>query len=480
MSNLRIYTFGLLAVMLLATSCCKQNHGNQTEQTVVILSTNDIHAAIDNFPNLASVVEDYRSQYGSDNVLLVDAGDRWTGNPYVDWATSPFLPVVQLMDSLGYDLGTLGNHCFDKGTHILDDRIGDMTFPIICANINTGSTPLRQPEPYTIIKRGGMRIGFVGVVTNSMNGHPDGNESNFEGLTFDTPLQAAERYAKIEKNCDVLVLLSHAGYPGDSIIAANTTQYDLIIGGHTHDMLSPAKIVGGTTITQTRSALRYVGVTTITLTAGKPTITNTLIKLDTITPSPRFEAMVELLKTDPALKTEIGSAKEDFDFNAIANLLTDALRTRASADVGLYHRGGIRLENIPAGSVAKLTLGLIDPFGSTVNVLPMTREQLKDLIITKYNDTGNPKESHRVDLMPSGISYKIVTDAAGEATDVLFTGLPDGATFKVAVSSYVYNNYKFSHEQAEAESEAVCDVLEWYFGINSPVAPDNTVRATDK
>lgn len=76
------------------------------EKVVIILSTNDIHAQIQNFPQLATAVAECRD---TASVILVDAGDRWTGNAYVDQAEGR-RPVLELMNELGYDVATLGNH----------------------------------------------------------------------------------------------------------------------------------------------------------------------------------------------------------------------------------------------------------------------------------------------------------------------------------------------------------------------------------
>ena len=76
------------------------------EKTIIILSTNDIHAKIERFPQLAEAVEEARD---TATVVLVDAGDRWTGNAYVDLAREPRRPIVDLMNRLGYDAGTFGN-----------------------------------------------------------------------------------------------------------------------------------------------------------------------------------------------------------------------------------------------------------------------------------------------------------------------------------------------------------------------------------
>ena len=121
------------------------------EKVVIILSTNDIHAQIQNFPQLATAVAECRD---TASVILVDAGDRWTGNAYVDQAEGR-RPVLELMNELGYDVATLGNHEFDVGQQTLAEAIGYCRFPVICANMVSENSPIPQLKPYVILDREG-------------------------------------------------------------------------------------------------------------------------------------------------------------------------------------------------------------------------------------------------------------------------------------------------------------------------------------
>ena len=95
------------AVFFFAAACAPR------ERTLVVLSTNDMHAKIQRFPLLAAAVQACRDT--TDLVLLVDAGDRWTGNAFVDKVPAPGKPIIELMNRLHYDVATFGNHEFDHG-----------------------------------------------------------------------------------------------------------------------------------------------------------------------------------------------------------------------------------------------------------------------------------------------------------------------------------------------------------------------------
>ena len=165
------------------------------ERTVVLLSTNDIHANILRFPQLAAAVGACRDT--ADLVVLLDAGDRWTGNAYVDKAPTPGMPMIRLMNRLGYDVATLGNHEFDFGQAFLGRMIDSMDFEVIAANVASDTCTFPQLPPYAIVERGGVRFGFVGAVTNYEGpGHPAGNKESFRGLRFPDPQREARRLAE--------------------------------------------------------------------------------------------------------------------------------------------------------------------------------------------------------------------------------------------------------------------------------------------
>ena len=99
----------------------------------VILSTNDMHASLENVARLATAVKECRDTVFT---IVVDAGDRWTGNAYVDLAEGR-LPMIKLMNAVGYDVATLGNHDFDAGQKVLDEAIDEAEFDVVCANMQS-------------------------------------------------------------------------------------------------------------------------------------------------------------------------------------------------------------------------------------------------------------------------------------------------------------------------------------------------------
>lgn len=438
------------------------------ERTVVILSTNDIHAAIGNFPRLATAVAACRD---TAEVVLADAGDRWTGNAFVDLADRPRRPIIDLMNRLGYDVATYGNHEFDPGQAYLDEMTALCGFPVVCANLRSDTSSFRQPAPFAVVERGGVKIGFVGVVTNyGHNGHPDGNDACFAGLTFPDPQQAArEHFAAAAAGCDVPVLLSHMGDDKDMELAASFDGYPLMIGGHTHRVLDT--LVGGVRVVQTGKTLRNIGAATLRFRGRRlESVEYRNVPLSDYEPDPVYDSIVKALESNPALLAPIGSVAAELDKTGLAAFETSAIAEATGADVVFYHRGGIRLDRLPAGGVSTAAVFDLEPFSSTVVEVDMTPEEMERMIVAKYNDTKNAKESHCIDIF-SNIPYHIAVDGTGEAAGVEFDTLERGRAYRVAMCSYIWNNYDdVEGGNLSPDELPVTDILIDYLRRHSPVA----------
>jgi 5'-nucleotidase len=158
----------------------------------------------------------------------------------------------------------------------------------------------------------------------------------------------------------------------------------------------------------------------------------------------------------------------------LCNLQTKIIKEATGADIGIYHRGGVRIiEGLPEGDVTVKTLFDNEPFFSQVHLCEMTPAQLRKVIVEKYNDTVNAKESHCIDLYAT-TPYRIITDENDMAYDVRFPRLREDRKYKVAVADYVARNY--AHFECENEVRLpilVYDLDKSYFEANSPVRISN-------
>ena len=460
------------ALLLAATACTPR------EKTLVLLSTNDIHAQIQNFPQLAAAVEACRDT--TDRVVLIDAGDRWTGNPFVDRTESPGMPVIRLMNRLGYDVATLGNHEFDHGQAFLGRIIDSMDYPVICANLRSDTCTFPQLPPSLVLERGGIRIGLVGVVTNYEGpGHPAGHAASFAGLTFPDPQEAAlEQAAALRDRVDVLVLVSHMGDDRDEELLQRGTPYDVVIGGHTHVVRN--SVIEGTRLTQSEKNLKYVGVTRVKLRGRKVVDTSyELVELAAYDAAQPYADEVLHYYADPELNRAAGSFRNGGDKLLIGQWIARSLAASMKADVGFYHRGGVRLDTIPAGPVSRATIYALEPFNSTAVVQSMTPEQLRRIIIAKYNDTHNLKEAHRIDLIAS-TPYVLLTDADDQAIDVRFPQLQEGRRYRMAYNDYVFKNYAEVDRAAGGllEEVRINELLLDELGAGKPLSFDDRLLQT--
>ncbi len=464
----RILRTGLILCAAFAVACAPR------ERTIVVLSTNDMHAKIQQFPRLATAVAACRDT--AQVVVLVDAGDRWTGNAYVDRTATPGMPIINLMNRLGYRVATLGNHEFDHGQAFLGRVLDSMDFEVVCANVLTDTCSFPELPPYTIVEEQGIRIGFIGVVTNYEGpGHPAGNEDSFAGLEFPDPQQMARKYAaELRPQCDVVILLSHMGDDRDAeLLSGGDTQLDEVIGGHTHELRDT--LVGGVLLTQTGKDLKNVGVTTIRM-RGKQIdqLDFRLVSLDDYQPDAAYQAEVDRYYANPELNRPVGEFARTADKWGLANWMSEAIRDEADAQIGIYHVGGVRLDSIAAGGVSKAKIYGLEPFGTQIATMRMTPSLLRQMIVTKYNEPT--KEGHRIDLIAT-TPYVIVTDAADRAVDVRFPELQERKSYKIAISDYVFKNYKDLHyTDGRITDEPVVDQLLEILEEHTPFTSDNSPR----
>ena len=190
-------------------------------------------------------------------------------------------------------------------------------------------------------------------------------------------------------------------------------------------------------------------------------------------PDTLYERWVADLHDNEALNRPVGESRRILTRTGLAAWETDAMRRRFDADVAFYHFGGIRYDSLPERSISTGVIYGLEPFSSTLYTMRMTPAQMRRMIISKYNDTVNPTESHRIDLF-STTPYTICLDARGEAVDVIFPDLEEADTCRVVMGDYMYKNYR-DIEATDVVDEGVLltDVLINHLRENSPIDYSN-------
>jgi 5'-nucleotidase len=226
---------------------------------LTILHTNDFHSHIDPFGNdvprnageggmakRAALIKKIRSE--SEHVLLFDAGDIYQGTPYFNYYQARL--DFELMTMMGYDAATLGNHEFDNGLEGIRSQLKFAGFPFINSNYDFSDTILAgKTIPFKIFRTGGVKVGVYGLGVE-LQGLVD--PKNYGKTRYNDPLLTAlkmEKMLKEQHNTDLIICLSHLGYSykdntvSDRVIAAQTFETDLIIGGHTHTFLAKPDLI---------------------------------------------------------------------------------------------------------------------------------------------------------------------------------------------------------------------------------------------
>ena len=243
----------LLAASQFPFNAFAEHTAEPKKTALTILHTNDVHSRLDPFPMdggpyqgmggvLAreKIISSIRKEV--EHLLLLDAGDIFQGTPYFNFFKGE--PEMKIMSMLGYDAATIGNHDFDNGIEGLAKQLQHAEFPIVNCNYDFSNTLLEHAiKPYSILKRGNLRIGILGVGIELKGLVPD---ALFGNIQYRDPIEHANQTAyflKQKKKCDYVVCLSHLGFEykdnkiSDKIFARETEHIDLILGGHTHTFL---------------------------------------------------------------------------------------------------------------------------------------------------------------------------------------------------------------------------------------------------
>jgi 2',3'-cyclic-nucleotide 2'-phosphodiesterase (5'-nucleotidase family) len=436
----------LLLPLLLAGLACASLPPAPADTRIIIFHFNDVHGKIDNFAKVASIVE--RERRGGGDVYLFCAGDNFTGNPVIDQYQPPGEPMLVLLNRLGLDVMTPGNHEFDFGLDNLTRFTAQARFPMLSANIRAPRGVLPKLQPSLVLKtKDGVRIAVFGLIqTEAESGLPSTHPDRVRGLRFSEPLQEAMKFRKLRKGNHVFLALTHLGFDIDRVLAERMPQLDAIIGGHSHTRIDPAEMVNGVLIAQAGSDNRFLGRVELRIRGGRVVEKKgTLIDLkEWREEDPEIKAMIARFNQNPAFERVIAEtpfALEGKD--ALGSLMTDAMRTIHGLDVAFQNEGGIRLRRLDE----KITLKdvyTLDPFGNQVVEIAMTAEEIRGLIRDSFG------KGNEIDLQVSGLSYTVRTESDLRIKEIDLRApdgrpLPEGRTYKVGVSSYVASSYNFPH-----------------------------------
>lgn len=389
----------LFLVLALAFSLCvgvlAEEPAGELAGEIVILHTNDVHGAISSYAKVAALKAEYEAK-GAE-VLLMDAGDYIQGEPYV--SVSQGETAIRLMNYVGYDVATIGNHEFDYGYENLAELAAAAEFPIIAANVMyNGKTAFEANKVFEL--ESGVKIGVFGLSTpeTATKAHP----GKIKGVTFlsgDDMNKAAQ--AQVDEltaaGCDYIICLGHLGiddsskgYRSVDLLEA-VTGIDVFIDGHSHSSLDDVKAlvgedckVGDTLLTSTGTKLATVGAVVISE-DGISIESVDLEKYEGSDDVVEEAAQLVIDEVDAAYgevfaKSEVELCGEKAPGNRTeetnnGDLIADAILWQAKKDgslpvadenvIAITNGGGIRAA-IAAGDITKKDVNTVLPFGNTV------------------------------------------------------------------------------------------------------------------
>ena len=441
----------LALTMLLGVSALAEESAPLFQQDVMILFTSDVHCGIESnfgYAGLAMVRDAYKN--AGYHVLLVDNGDSIQGEPVGTMTTGE--ANIKLMNAVGYDIATMGNHEFDYGMDRFFELSKMANFPYISCNFNKGGE--LQFAPYVIKEFDGVKIAFVGIttpktLTSSTPKYFQDENGNFiygffedetgEGLY--NAVQKAVDDARAE-GASIVIAMAHLGNEAECSpytykdVIANTTGINALLDGHSHDtdhveMRNKAR----ETVLRQGCGTKLEGVGYLKIAAKNGAMkagvmmwnnddfnATQLYQLDTDVTKAVAEATetlnaklaevvaktdVELTINDPVAVTEDGKAVRIIR-NAETNLgdlCADAYRYVSGADIAFVNGGGIRV-SIKEGDITLNDILKVHPFGNALCVCEATGQQILDAL--EFGAKDVPGEFGGF-LQVSGLTYEIHT-----------------------------------------------------------------------
>ena len=183
---------------------------------------------------MVTAVEDARAR--SNNSILVDGGDQFQGSLFYTYYKGTV--AAEMMNKMGYDGMTVGNHEFDDGPEVLRGFMDAVDFPVLMSNADFSAEPALADKllKSTVIERGGEKIGMIGLTPEDT----DELASPGPNISFSDPVVAVQ--GEVDRlsaqGINKIVVLSHSGFDVDKRVAANVTGVDVIVGGHSNTLLS--------------------------------------------------------------------------------------------------------------------------------------------------------------------------------------------------------------------------------------------------
>ena len=450
----------LTLALLLSGAALAETAQPALTRDLVVLFTSDVHCGVDagfGYAGLAAV----RDAMAQDNyVLLVDNGDSIQGEPIGTMTTGE--SSIQLMNAVGYDIATIGNHEFDYGMDRFLELTQEASFPYVSANFTYDGELVF--DPYVIKEFDGVKVAFVGIttpktITSSTPAYFQDEAGNFvygfmqddSGEALYAGVQSAVDAARAE-GAAYVVAMAHLGIEAgcapwmSTDVIAHTTGIDAMLDGHSHSLLEQEVVKNkdgddvllaacGTKL----QAIGYLRIATDgTLSTGLYQWNNDVALPDLLGLEGEVKAAVD--EAGAALESRLGEVVASTAVDLVINdpetgvrivrnaetnlgdLCADAYRILSGADVAFVNGGGVR-DAIAAGDITLNDILKVHPFGNAMCVVEATGQQILDAL--EWGAQVVPEENGGF-LQVSGLTYEIHTYIPSSCTqdeNGMFTGV---------------------------------------------------------
>jgi 2',3'-cyclic-nucleotide 2'-phosphodiesterase (5'-nucleotidase family) len=377
---------------------------------------------------------------GADSLLL-EAGDILQGTPMSTVFRGE--PDFALLQRFGVDAMAMGNHELDYGQATLAERVAQVRFPVLAANVRKADGSLLTGGDAVVLHtpRHGLDVAILGLVTPdvAVTTHPH----NAVGLAVEDPVTVARRYVPdLARRSDLVVVLSHCGEVIDRELAA-IDGVDVVVGGHDQKLLEPTPVVGGVRVVQAYEWGEYLGeVRFVAGARGRPVdggnryfhVTQDLPEDAEITAyvagfRERLAPGLAKVVATTALPLDGGRDSVRRHESNFGDLVADALRTASGAELALVNAGTIR-GSIEAGPITLEELMTVMPFENRIMVVALSGAEVRAMVERSIRTQGGGF------LQVSGL--RVDARAPGPpAIDVGGAPLEDDRVYQVAITDYL-------------------------------------------
>lgn len=488
---------------------------NNKDFTLTIIHTNDLHAheepfkengkLVGGWAGVAHLIREFKQKHP--DALVLDAGDIFQGSIlYTKFHGSI---EVDLLNKMGYDAYTIGNHEFDDGSTNLANQLSKAKFDIVCSNLDAAAVPKLAGlfKPYVIKTVNGQRIAIVGAITpelEALANHREGVKLKAKGDQWYEPIKKEVGELK-SQGFDKIILLTHCGVSFEKELAEKIPDVDAVIGGHSHTRLEQPIVVTHddgttTTVVQTGAYGRAVGLLQLTFDEKgvvKPNLTH--YKLSNVTESTPKEQELQAY-IDKAMKpfefmtkTVIGEATANFEKKntslsdcSMGNVVCDAIADSGSdygVTIAFQNRGGIR-GIIEKGPINLSEISQILPFDNFVTYATIDGNIIRRVL---EHSLGDGLGGHFIDVHGLKFAYDKTRPSGKRVVFVLaddgkdnWKPLDDKASYKIAINDYTFEggeNYDFSGAKNAVKTKIrISDALSNYIKKQKQITPHSHDR----